>query len=139
MKDNVSTLKKREKFINEISNFLHSKFDLSDTQIFIFGSFLTDKFIHGESDINIGIYSEDSSKVLDIHYELEMLLYEKRIKHTLVDMELHELMTINIPIMLWSKTLTDYTPDKMINYLIDMIKKHGEEYGVSLKQESVHV
>ena len=125
MKRNVSTLKKREQIVNDIAAFLKSKFDLSDTQIFIFGSFLTDRYIPGKSDIDIGIYSENREKALDIQYELDMYLKEKQIKHDIVDMELHDKLLINIPIMTYGKTLTEYESEEMFNYLVEMIKKHG--------------
>lgn len=119
------TLQQREDFTTSIFEFLKSRFDLSDTQVFIFGSFLTDDFIPGKSDIDIGIYSENREKALDIQYELDMYLKEKQIKHDIVDMELHDKLLINIPIMTYGKALTDYESEKMFKYLVEMIKKHG--------------
>lgn len=124
MKRNVSTLKKREQIVEDISTFLHSKFDLSDTQIFIFGSFLRDDFIPG-SDIDIGIYSEDESKEWEIYADLDIYLNEIRLKHDLIKMELNEKMLINIPIIIYGKTLTEYESEDMFKYISDMVQKHG--------------
>lgn len=119
------TLQQRKEFTNSILQFLQSKFDLSDTQIFIFGSFLTDRYIPGESDIDIGVYSEDEFKRLEIEYDLDRYLSESKIKHDIVGMELHEKLLINIPIMIYGETLTEYESEEMFSYLVEMVKKHG--------------
>lgn len=124
-KNVINTLQQREKFINDLFNFLKEKFDLTDTQIFIFGSFLTENFIPGKSDIDIGIYSENTVKAYDIHYELSTYLDTFNLKHDIIIMELSSLLTINIPIMVYGKPLTNYNNLKLLPYLKSMIAKYG--------------
>lgn len=121
----INTLHQREKFVENLFSFLKEKFVLTDTQIFIFGSFLTENFIPGKSDIDIGIYSENTVKAYDIHYELSTYLDTFNLKHDIVIMELSSLLTINIPIMVYGKTLTDYNNLKLLPYLKSMIAKYG--------------
>lgn len=121
----INTLQQREKFVDNLFNFLKEKFDLTDTQIFIFGSFLTENFIPGKSDIDIGIYSENTVKAYDIHYELSTYLDTFNLKHDIVIMELNSLLTINIPIMVYGKPLTNYNNLKLLPYLKSMIAKYG--------------
>lgn len=125
MTHSINTLQQREKFIANLFNFLKEKFDLTDTQIFIFGSFLTENFIPGKSDIDIGIYSENTVKAYDIHYELSTYLDTFNLKHDIVIMELNSLLTINIPIMVYGKPLTNYNNLKLLPYLKSMIAKYG--------------
>lgn len=121
----INTLQQHEKFIDDLFNFLKEKFDLTDTQIFIFGSFLTENFIPGKSDIDIGIYSDNEVKMYDIKYELSEYLDKIGLKHDIVIMNLSNKLTINIPIMVYGKTLTDYNNLRLLPYLKSMIAKYG--------------
>lgn len=120
-----NTLEERNQFVDGMLAYLQDKFDLSDAQIFVFGSFLTDKFIPGKSDIDIGVYSENETKMYDIRYELEMYLNNFELKHDIVIMHLSDKLWINIPIMTYGKQLTGYESDTMFNYLVAMIKQNG--------------
>lgn len=120
-----NTLEERNQFVDNMLKCLQDKFDLSDTQIFIFGSFLTNNFIPGKSDIDIGVYSENETKMYDIRFELEMYLHDYDIKFDIVIMHLSDKLWINIPIMIYGKQLTGYESDTVFNYLVAMIKQNG--------------
>lgn len=98
-----STLLDRENFLTSMLEFIKYKYDLVNTQIFIFGSFLTEEFKPGESDIDIGIYSEDEVKMYDIKVDLEIYLDKFDIKYDIVIMHLSKHLWINIPILLYGK------------------------------------
>lgn len=121
----LSTLSKREKFIEELLKYLELKHDLSDSQIFVFGSFLTDEFELDKSDIDIGVYSETEVKMFDIKLDIELYLDKFNLKHDIVIMHLNKKLWINVPIMTYGKALTQYESEKLFNYLIEMIKEYG--------------
>lgn len=121
----LTMLEDRENFVNTVLNFIKSKYDLSDTQIFVFGSFLTEDYKDGESDIDIGVYSEDETKMYDIQYDLDKYLNNFNLKHDIVIMHLSNNLWINIPIMTYGKQLTSYESENLFNYLLSMIKKWG--------------
>lgn len=116
------TLEQRENYITGLKNYLNSKYDLSDTQIFIYGSFLTNDFVPDKSDIDIGIFSEDENKMYDIQYDLDNYI---SIQHDIVIMHLSKNLLINIPIMVYGRTLTNYQSKEMLEYLVQMINKYG--------------
>ncbi len=118
----LETLEQRENYITDLRNYLNSKYDLADTQIFIYGSFLTNNFVPNKSDIDIGIFSEDENKMYDIQYDLDNYI---SIQHDIVIMHLSENLLINIPIMVYGKTLTNYQSKEMLEYLVQMINKYG--------------
>ena len=120
-----NTLLDRENFITSMLEFIKSKYDLVNTQIFIFGSFLTEEFKPGESDIDIGIYSEDEVKMYDIKVDLEVYLDKFDIKYDIVIMHLSKHLWINVPILLYGKQLTSYQDSKLIDYLMEMIEEWG--------------
>lgn len=101
----LNTITERKQFVADMMELLKSKFDLSDTQIFVFGSFLTDDFIPEKSDIDIGVYSENETKMYDIQYELSKYLTEVGISFDIVIMTLSQKLLINIPIMVYGTSL----------------------------------
>lgn len=106
---------------------------MSDTQIFVFGSFLTDNFIPEKSDIDIGVYSENEAKMYDIQYELSKYLRELGINFDIVIMTLSQKLLINIPIMVYGTSFTNYDNTKLLPYLKSMIDKYGFiEKGLSI-------
>ena len=124
---NLVTLQQRKNFTYRLKKMLSTKFDLSDTQIFIFGSFLTDEFMPYESDIDIGVYSENTTKMYDIKYELGLYLDQIGLKHDIVMMQLHPQMWINIPIMIYGKQLTTYENPILLEYLLSMVEQWGTD------------
>lgn len=116
------TLTERKQYVKKLKDYLSGKYDLSDTQIFIFGSFLTENFVPDKSDIDIGIFSENENKMYDIYYDLDDYI---NITHDIVIMHLSDKLLINIPIMIYGETLTDYTSQEIFIYLTNMIQKYG--------------
>jgi predicted nucleotidyltransferase len=121
----LETLQSRKEFVQNLVKMISSKFDITDTQIFIFGSFLTEDYIPGKSDIDIGIFSEDETKMYDIRYELSNYLQEIGLKFDIVIMTLSKKLLINIPIMVYGETYTDYDNNKFLPYLKSMIDRYG--------------
>lgn len=120
-----NTLESRNNFVDKMLKHLKENFDLSDTQIFVFGSFLTEDFEPGISDIDIGVYSEDETKMYDIQCDLDIYLDRFNLKHDIVVMNLSDKLWINIPIMTYGKQLTQYENEDLFNYLLKMVKKYG--------------
>lgn len=121
----LETINSRKEFVNNMLNYIKSKYDLADTQIFIFGSFLTDDYVPFKSYIDIGIYSENETKMYDIKYDLEEYLNENNLKHDIVIMHLSKNLWINITILTYGKQLTSYESERLFNYLLEMIQKWG--------------
>lgn len=121
----LNTITERKQFVADMMELLKSKFDLSDTQIFVFGSFLTDDFVPEKSDIDIGIYSDNETKMYDIQYELVQYLNKVGIKFDIVIMTLSQKLLINIPIMVYGTSFTNYDNTKLLPYLKSMIDKYG--------------
>lgn len=120
-----NTLESRNDFVDKMLQHLKDKFDLSDTQIFVFGSFLTEDFEPGISDIDIGVYSENETKMYDIQCDLDIYIDKFNLKHDIVIMHLSDKLWINIPIMTYGKQLTQYENEDLFNYLLEMVKKYG--------------
>lgn len=100
-------------------------YDVSNVQIFVFGSFLTKAFKPGISDIDLGIYCPDNEKKCNIIFLLSQLFDVIELKHDIIDITLSEYALINIPILVYGTTLFDYLPDGLFKYLTVMIKKYG--------------
>lgn len=121
----LKTLAKRKAFIERLRKAVISMYDVSNVQIFVFGSFLTKDFIPGISDIDLGIYCPDNEKKCNIIFFLSQLFDVIELKHDIIDITLSEYALINIPILVYGTTLFDYLPDELFEYLTMMIQKYG--------------
>ena len=59
-------LLERLHLVQKLQNELIDKFGDKDYNVFVFGSYLTERYIEGKSDIDIAIYTEDVSKYVDL-------------------------------------------------------------------------
>lgn len=121
----LNTLEERQAFVQKLKTELEQKMDLSNIQVYVFGSFLTEDYIPRKSDIDIGVYSPEEVKMYDAEYELDMLLNDVNLPHDIVIMYYDDRMLINIAIMVYGKTLTDYRDEKALPYIFSMVQKYG--------------
>ena len=119
------TLQERQNFINDMLSHISELYDLSNVQLFVFGSFLTDDFTPNKSDIDIGVYCDDETKMYNIQYDLKLYFDSYNLKSDIVIMNLHDKLLINVPILLYGTQLTEYEDTKLFDYLVHMIKNHN--------------
>ena len=97
----------------DLQEKLVNNFGESDYNVFIFGSYITHSYIEGRSDIDIGIYSDDFKKYLQVSVFIEDYFNELGIKqdmfyiNTLVPAPIY-CAALESPVC-----LTDYYPDKL--------------------------
>ncbi len=120
------TLSEREKFIEQFKKDLSSNFPSSDYQIWIFGSFLTEEYIPGKSDIDIGIFCDNVARLNDIYEWVGDYLDRLNLAHDLVMVELdNDNAYMNIPIMFYGKPIMEYFTNKFIDNLKHLISIWG--------------
>ncbi len=111
-----STLENRFKYLAEISEKIQKLDLLDDLNIFVFGSYITDRFKPGESDIDIAIFSESLMDYLNIH-ELLKIEFSK----VNLDSDIFRIYE-NIPSSVYYEALnspvqfTTYYPQKLIDF-----------------------
>lgn len=118
----LKTLIEREQYVSRLKNTLKDKFPQKDYQVWVFGSFLTDEYTP-LSDIDIAIYCADILLLLDIKDFIDEYLSKDKLRHDIVIFEFNDEHYINIPIVLYGKTLTEYEPPHMIEFIKQMIAK----------------
>lgn len=118
----MDTLAKREQYINKLKDVLKLKFPQKEYQVWVFGSFLTDDYsVH--SDIDIAIYCANIKLLFDIKDFIDEYLSNDKLRHDIVIFEFNDEHYINIPIALYGKTLTEYEPPHIIEFMKQMIDK----------------
>ena len=58
------TLDERKKFINSLNEYVYDNFS-KNYNIFIFGSFLTERFVPNKSDLDLAVYTDGDMLELD--------------------------------------------------------------------------
>lgn len=122
--DDLSTWKARRELLKLFQRELLKEFPQEDYNIFIFGSYITNKFVSGESDIDIIVYCEDQEKQNNI------AVFTKEFfgNHNLQSDVLQYFFSMNAPIyalILESIRLTDYFPKKLKAELYYLLKAYN--------------
>ena len=115
-------VEEREKAIARLYELLdlqkkvESEFGTDGYNVFIFGSYLTTRYVEGKSDIDIAIYSEDFELYKKVSLFLEEYLNQKGVKSDIFYVDI----TMEAPIYcapLKSKVqFTDYYPQKLVDF-----------------------
>lgn len=117
--DTVSKKNAREKTIArlyellELQEKVEKRFGIDRYNVFVFGSYVTTRYVEGKSDIDIAIYTEDFDLYKRISMYLEEYFAEKGIESDIFYIDL----TMEAPVYcapLRSKIqFTDYYPKKL--------------------------
>ena len=99
--------------IRELQNLVCSKLDGKDFNVFIFGSFLTERYRPGKSDIDIAFYSRNFDDYLDAAALMEDFFNERDIPQDIffIDTRVPEpvfLAPLSSPVR-----FTDYFPEEL--------------------------
>lgn len=121
-----STLDERKEFVEQMKHNILMQFPDNDYQIWVFGSFLTDEYVSGESDIDIGIFCDNTSKLNDIYGWIDDYLNKEKLAHDLVVVELdNDNSYMNIPIMFYGKPVMEYFTEKFIDNIKHLVSIWG--------------
>ena len=100
----------------DLQRKVESEFGSDGYNVFIFGSYLTTRYVEGESDIDIAIYSEDFELYKKVSIYLEEYFADKGIESDIFYVDI----TMEAPIYcapLKSKVqFTDYYPQKLVDF-----------------------
>lgn len=118
----LDSLIQREKYVNKLNKAIKDKFPQENYQVWVFGSFLTDEYT-SQSDIDIAIYCTDIPLLLGIRDFIDEYLSNDMLRHDIVIFEFNDEHYINIPIVLYGKTLTEYEPPNIVEFMKQMISK----------------
>ncbi len=105
---------------------IERQFGNDNYNIFVFGSYLTTRFVDGKSDIDIAIYTENFNLYQKLSVYLEEYFRQKGIPSDIFYID----TTMKAPVYcapLKSKVqFTDYFPEKLVNFQRDCQKKLEE-------------
>lgn len=116
----------RKQFVEQFQKELLLKFAVSNYQVWIFGSFLTDEF-DGDSDIDIGVYCEDLGRLMELYHYIDEYMTWYGLDHDIVIVEMKKSHYINIPILMYGKPLTEYGNESWQQYVQEMAAIYGAQ------------
>lgn len=95
---------------------LERQFGNDNYNIFVFGSYLTTKFVEGKSDIDIAIYTENFSLYKKLALYLEEYFDEKGIRSDIFYIDTTMVAPIYCAPLKSEVQLTDYYPEKLMDF-----------------------
>ena len=103
--------------IQELQKEVLEKFGDQDYNVFIFGSYLTERYREGKSDVDIVIYAENYKKYLDISLYFEDYFSKKGIAQDIFSVDLSMPSAIYYPSLSSPIRFTDYYPEKLSDFV----------------------
>ena len=110
------------------------KFGTADYNVFVFGSYITTRYVEGKSDIDIAIYSEDFGMYLKISSFLEEKFNDKGIKSDIFYIDISMQAPIYCAALKSKIQFTDYYPEKLVEFYKTCQIKLDENKKVKLKE-----
>ena len=108
---------------------LERQFGSEDYNIFVFGSYLTTKFVEGKSDIDIAVYTENFSLYKKLALYLEEYFCQRGVKSDIFYIDTTMLAPVYCAPLKSEVQLTDYYPEKLVNFHYKCQKKLEEIKG----------
>lgn len=113
---------KKEKAVARLYELLtlqkkvEEKFGDTDYNVFIFGSYITTKYIEGSSDIDIAIYSEDFGLYKRLSLYLEEYFRQKGVASDIFYIDTSMEAPVFCAPLRSEIQFTDYYPDKLVHF-----------------------
>ena len=95
---------------------LERQFGSEDYNIFVFGSYLTTKFVEGKSDIDIAVYTENFSLYKKLALYLEEYFCQRGVKSDIFYIDTTMVAPVYCAPLKSEVQLTDYYPEKLVNF-----------------------
>ena len=100
----------------DLQKEIEIKFGTTGYNIFVFGSYLTTRYVEGESDIDIAIYSEEFGVYLKISAFLEEYFNDKGIESDIFYIDISIEAPIYCAPLKSQVQFTDYYPEKLTKF-----------------------
>lgn len=100
----------------DLQKEIEIKFGTTGYNIFVFGSYLTTRYVEGESDIDIAIYSEEFGVYLKISAFLEEYFNDKGIESDIFYIDISMEAPIYCAPLKSQVQFTDYYPEKLTKF-----------------------
>ena len=113
----------------DLQKEIESKFGISGYNVFVFGSYLTTRYVEGESDIDIAIYSEEFGLYLKVAAFLEEYFNDKGIVSDIFYIDTSMEAPIYCAPLKSQVQFTDYYPEKLIKFYYACQSKLEENKG----------
>lgn len=102
------------------------EFGAEEYNVFVFGSYLTTRYVEGESDIDIAIYAEDFELYKRISLFLEEYFNDKGIKSDVFYVDISMEAPIYCAPLKSKIQFTDYFPEKLVEFQKGCLSKLEE-------------
>ena len=100
----------------DLQKKIEIKFGTTEYNIFVFGSYLTTRYIEGESDIDIAIYAEEFGLYLRVSAFLEEYFDDKGIESDIFYIDTSMEAPIYCAPLKSQVQFTDYYPEKLTKF-----------------------
>ncbi len=120
-------LNNRLQIIKELQRELVCKYGADDYNVFLFGSFLTERFVDGKSDVDIAVYTKDLTRYTKIACTIEEFFDKRKIKSDIFYINTDIVEPVYCAPLQSIVRFTDYYPKELNVFLEKCIQKTAIE------------
>lgn len=119
-----NTWEERTDFLSDLQDDVVSEFGTDGYNVFVFGSFITDKYQPGESDIDLAVYADDYRVARDVMDFLDDYLQQKEVPHSLILIDVNQKYAfVAIDPLRLNIGCTGYFPEELRRYEVQLVRR----------------
>lgn len=107
----------RKRLAEGLQSYLASQFDDTKYNVFIYGSFFTDRFVPGKSDIDVAFYSKDIGLAMELDSAINEYFKDKGIEVDSLFINTNYIdMYVYAYVLIEGIELTEYYPQELQDF-----------------------
>jgi predicted nucleotidyltransferase len=119
----INSTNERRNILIDLQEKLSIEFPDIDYNVFIFGSFVRNDFNPASSDIDIGFICDNSNNRMNIRSFIKNYFMAIELSCDLITVQYTPKAFVNIPILSSKFRLTDYYPEEIHIYLMQLLRE----------------
>ena len=120
-------LNNRLKIIKDLQRKLIDEYGSDDYNVFLFGSYLTERFVEGSSDVDIAVFTKNLTLYTKIACTIEVFFDERKIKSDIFYINTNIVGSVYCAPLQSVVRFTDYYPEDLNVFLEKCIQKAAME------------
>lgn len=132
----------RKAFLVNLQDRLTEKFGTERYNVFVFGSFVTDLYVPGKSDLDLAVYAESAKFARMVYNFLDDYLQELDVERSIIIIDTEQKYAfISLDALQMRIGFTDYFPEDLEIYELQLMRRfiwYNEEKNMLQKKFPVH-
>lgn len=136
------TWEERTDFLSKLQDDVVAQFGTDGYNVFVFGSFISNSYRPGESDIDLAVYADNYKFAREVMEFLDDYLQQKNVPHSLILIDVNQKYAfIALEPLRLNIGCTGYFPEELRTYEVQLVRRfinYNEEKAMIQRKFPVH-